>query len=264
MRSILLFVTLLALTGVTLSSAYGRKVNLLKDIVSSIQQEEDDDGDVNLLEDVVSSIQQEEDDDGDVNLLEDVVSSIQQEEDDGDVNLLDDVVSSIQQEDDGDDGEGRADIETLDALINAFSSVQQDGEGGGEGGDKGGDEGGDEGGDDGGDEENDVNTQGLMTKIRKFVKTLKIIGKLAHRFAPRNKYVRKYSKYLRCLPNVQEELERATTQEDAEKEFKELLSNLEAQARSEKDTVKLQFFKKLFRKAKRIVKKVFFFFLNFL
>ena len=83
MRSILLFVTLLTLTGVTLSSAYERKVNLLKDIVSSIQQKDDD----------------------------------------RDVNLLEDVVSSIQQEDDGDGGKGRADIEVLDALINAFSSV---------------------------------------------------------------------------------------------------------------------------------------------
>ena len=67
-------------------------------------------------------------------------------------------------------------------------------------------------------------------------------------------------KYLRCLPSVQEELERVTTQEDAEKEFKELLSSLEAQARSEKDTVKLQVFKKL-RRAKRyrFSRKVFFF-----
>ena len=180
MRSILLFVTLLALTGVTLSSPRGYQDN-----------------------------------------------------------LLDDVVSSIQQEDDGDDGEGRADIEALDALINAFSSVQQDG------------------GDDEGGREDNVNTQGLISKLRKFVKTLKIIGKLAHRFAPRNKYVRKYSKYLRCLPNVQEELERVTTQEDAEKEFKELLSSLEAQARSEEDSAKVQFFKKLWKRAKRFGKKIF-------
>ena len=180
MRSILLFVTLLALTGVTLSSPRGYQDN-----------------------------------------------------------LLDDVVSSIQQEDNGDDGEGRADIEAFDALINAFSSVQQDG-------------GNDEGG-----REDDVNTQGLISKLRKFVKTLKIIGKLAHRFAPRNKYVRKYSKYLRCLPNVQEELERVTTQEDAEKEFKELLSSLEAQARSEEDSAKVQFFKKLWKRAKRFGKKIF-------
>ena len=178
MRSILLFVTLLALTGVTLSSPRGYQVN-----------------------------------------------------------LLDDVVSSIQQEENGDDGEGRADIEALDALINAFSSVQQDG------------------GDDEG--EDDVNTQGLISKLRKFVRTLKIIGTLANRYFPRNKYVRKYSKYLRCLPNVQEELERVTTQEDAEKEFKELLSSLEAQARSEEDTAKVQFFKKLWKKAKRFGKKVF-------
>ena len=178
MRSILLFVTLLALTGVTLSSPRGYQVN-----------------------------------------------------------LLDDVVSSIQQEENGDDGEGRADIEALDALINAFSSVQQDG------------------GDDEG--EDDVNTQGLISKLRKFVRTLKVIGTLANRYFPRNKYVRKYSKYLRCLPNVQEELERVTAQEDAEKEFKELLSSLEAQARSEEDTAKVQFFKKLWKRAKRFGKKVF-------
>ena len=178
MRSILLFVTLLALTGVTLSSPGGYQVN-----------------------------------------------------------LLDDVVSSIQQEDDGDDGEGRADIEALDALINAFSSVQQDG------------------GDNEG--EDDVNTQGLISKLRKFVRTLKVIGTLANRYFPRNKYVRKYSKYLRCLPNVQEELERATTQEDAEKEFKELLSSLEAQARSEEDTAKVQFLKRLWKRAKRFGKKIF-------
>ena len=180
MRSILLFVTLLALTGVTLSSPRGYQDN-----------------------------------------------------------LLDDVVSSIQQEDNGDDGEGRADIEAFDALINAFSSVQQDG-------------GNDEGG-----REDDVNTQGLISKLRKFVKTLKIIGTLANRYFPRNKYVRKYSKYLRCLPNVQEELERVTTQEDAEKEFKELLSSLEAQARSEEDSAKVQFFKKLWKRAKRFGKKIF-------
>ena len=201
MHSILLFVTLLALTGVTFSSPYGREVNLLEDVVSSIQQDEDD----------------------------------------GDDNLLEDVVSSIQQDEDGDDGEGRADIEALDALINAFSYVQQDGEGG----------------DDEGNEEDNVNTQGWISKIRKFVKTLKVVGTLAHRYFPRNKYVRKYSKYLRCLPNVQEELERVTTQEDAEKEFKELLSNLEDQARSEEDTAKVQFFKKLWRKAKKFGKKLF-------
>ena len=250
MHLYLLFVTLLALTGGTLSSPYGKEINLLEDMVSSIQQE-DDDGDGNLLKDVISSIQQEEDDDGDGNLLKDVISSIQQEEDDdGDGGLLEDVVSSIQQDEDGDDGEGRADIEALDALINAFSSVQQDGEGD------------DKGGDEGGNEEDNANTQGLMSKIRMFVKVLKMIGKLAHRSFPRNKYVRKFSKYLRCLPNVQEELERVTTQEDAEKEFKELLSSLEAQARSEGDTAKVQFFKKFWRKVKRFGKKVFFFFLK--
>ena len=205
MCSMLLFVTLLALTGVTLSSPYGREVNLLEDVVSSIQQDEDD----------------------------------------GDDNLLEDVVSSIQQDEDGDDGEGRADIEALDALINAFSSVQQDGEGG------------DEGGDEGGNEEDNANTQGLISKIRKFVRTLKVVGTLAHQNFPRNKYVRKYSKYLRCLPNVQEELERVTTQEDAEKEFKELLSSLEDQARSEEDTAKVQFFRRLWRKARRFGKRVF-------
>ena len=144
--------------------------------------------------------------------------------------LLEDVVSSMQE--DGDGGE-RADMEAFNALINTFSSIQED---------------------DGGD---DAKMQGLISKLRKFVRTLKMVGNLAHRFAPNNPYVRKYSKYLRCLPNVQEEIERVTTQEDDEKEFKKLLSNLEAQARSEEDTAKVQFFKKLWKKAKRFGKKIF-------
>jgi hypothetical protein len=172
MRSILLLVTFLALTGVTLSSPYGRENALLEDVVSSMQE-------------------------------------------------------------DGDDGEGRADMEALDALINTFSSIQEDEEGG------------------------EVKVQGLISKLRKFIKTLKVVGNLAHRYFPRNRYVRKYSKYLRCLPNVQEELERVTTQEDDEKEFKELLSNLEAQARSKEDIAKVQFLKRWWRKAKRFGKRVF-------
>ena len=171
MRSVLLLVSLLALSGVALSSPYGRENALLEDVISSIQEE-------------------------------------------------------------GDDGD-RADIEALNALIDTFSSVQQD-----EGGDV-------------------VKSQGFISKLRKFVRTMKKIGILAHRHFPNNKYVKKYSKYLRCLPNVQEELERVTTQEEDEKEFKKLLSNLEAEAKSEEDAAKVQFFKKLFRKAKRFGKKIF-------
>ncbi len=171
MRSILLLITFLALTGVTLSS-YGRENALLEDVVSSMQE-------------------------------------------------------------DGDGGEGRADMEALDALTNTFSSIQED------------------------EEEDGVKVQGFISKLRKFVKTLKIVGNLAYRHFPRNRYVRKYSKYLRCLPNVQEELERVTTQEDDEKEFKELLSNLEAQARSKEDIAKVQFFRRLWKKAKRFGKRVF-------
>lgn len=171
MRSILLLVTFLALSGVTLSSPYGRENALLDDVVMTMQE-------------------------------------------------------------DGDDGE-RADMEAFDALINTFSSIQEDDEGDG------------------------ANMQGFTSKLRNFVKTLKIVGNLAHRQFPNNSYVRKYSKYLRCLPNVQEEIERVTTQEDDEKEFEKLLSNLEAQARSEEDTAKVQFFKKLWRKVKRFGRKVF-------
>lgn len=144
--------------------------------------------------------------------------------------LLDDVVMTMQE--DGDGGE-RADMEAFDALINTFSSIQED---------------------DGGD---GANMQGFISKLRKFVRTLKIVGNLAHRHFPNNPYVRKYSKYLRCLPNVQEEIERVTTQENDEKEFEKLLSNLEAQARSEEDAAKVQFFKKLWKKAKRFGKKIF-------
>ena len=144
--------------------------------------------------------------------------------------LLEDVVSSIQEDEDG--GE-RADMAAFDALINTFSSAQQDE------------------GDDG------VKVQGFISKLRKFVRTLKVIGNLAQRHFPNNPYVRKYSKYLRCLLNVQEEIERVTTQEEDEKEFKKLLSSLEAQARSEEDTAKVQFFKKLWRRAKRFGKKIF-------
>ena len=171
MHSILLLVTFLALSGVTLSSPYGRENALLDDVVMTMQE-------------------------------------------------------------DGDGGE-RADMEAFDALINTFSSIQED---------------------DGGD---GANMQGFISKLRKFVRTLKIVGNLAHRHFPNNPYVRKYSKYLRCLPNVQEEIERVTTQENDEKEFEKLLSNLEAQARSEEDAAKVQFFKKLWKKAKRFGKKIF-------
>ena len=173
MRSILLLITFLALSGVALSSPYGRENALLEDVFSVATQ------------------------------------------------------------DDGDGGD-RADMEAFDALINSFSSIQEeDGDG------------------------DNARSQGFVSKIRKFVRVLKAVGNLAYRHFPNNKYVKKYSKYLRCLPNVQEELERVTTQENDEKEFKKLLSNLEAQAESEEDTAKVEFLKKLWRKAKRFGKRVF-------
>lgn len=144
--------------------------------------------------------------------------------------LLEDMFNVAAQEDGGD----RADMEAFDALINSFSSIQDD------------------------DGDDDIaRSQGFVSKIRKFVRVLKAVGNLAYRHFPNNKFVKKYSKYLRCLPNVQEELERVTTQEEDEKEFEKLLSNLEAQAESEDDSAKVEFFKRLWKKAKKIGKKVF-------
>ena len=134
---------------------------------------------------------------------------------------------------DNDDEGGKADMEALNALINAYSSTQEE--------------------DDGGDD--NAKIEGFVSRLGKIFRFLKKAGNVLHSNFGNNPVVRKYSKYLRCLPSFQEQLELVTTQEDDDKAFEKLLSNLEAQAQSEGDTAKVQFFKKLWRKAKRFGRK---------
>ena len=149
--------------------------------------------------------------------------------DDEDNALLEDMFSVSSQEGE----EDKTDIEALNALVNSFSSIQDEEEDGSE----------------------TVEAQGLISKLRKVFRILKKAGIVLHRHFPHVKLIRKYSKYLRCLPNFQEEMELVTSQSD-EEQLEALLNNLEAQAQSDEEISEVQFFKKIFNKAKRFGGKI--------
>ena len=145
--------------------------------------------------------------------------------------LLEDILSVAIQDEEGGDAQ-RADMEALNALANAYSSTEDEEE---EGGDA------------------NARTEGYISKLGKIFKFLKKAGNVLHAHYGDNRYVKKYSKYLRCLPTFQEQLELVTAQSDDDDD--DLLSSLEAQAESEEENANVQFLKKLWKKAKKFGKK---------
>lgn len=176
MHSVLLLITFLALTGVVLSSPYGKEDALL-------------------------------------------------------VNELEDALRVSMQEDDDTDGT-EAETDVLSALINSYSETQED--------------------------DNDDGTaqiEGFISKVGKIFKILKKVGNVLHSNFGNVPIIRKYSKYLRCLPTFQEQIELATTESDDE-DLEVLLNSLKAQAQSDEEIAEVEFFRKLFKKAKRFGRKI--------
>ena len=163
--------------------------------------------------------------------------------------LLQDIFSATLQDDGGDEGgDGGKETDALSALISSISTDQaEEGGEGGEGGE--GSEGG-EGGEGGDGTDETVEIEGFASKLKKIFRILKKAGNVLHRHFPNVPLIRKYSKYLRCLPSFQEEIELVTTQSD-EEDLETLLNTLEAQAQSDEEISQVQFFRKIFKKAKR-------------
>lgn len=174
MRQVLLFITFLALSGVALSSPYGKDDALLE---------------------------------------------------------LKDALRVSIQEDDDDTNERKDETDALSALINSYSEIQND------------------------DIEDNVQIEGFISKVGKIFKILKKVGNVLHSNFGHVPIVRKYSKYLRCLPTFQEQIELATMESDNE-DLDVLLNSLEAQAQGNEEIAEVEFFKKLFKKAKRFGHKV--------
>ena len=149
--------------------------------------------------------------------------------DDEDNVLLEDMFRVSSQEGE----EDKADIEALKALVNSFSSIQDKEEDGGE----------------------TAEAQGLISKLGQVFRVLRKAGIFLHRNFPHVKLVRKYSKYLRCFPHFQEEMELVTSQSD-EEQLEALLNSLETQAQSDEEISEVQFFRKFFKKAKKFGGKI--------
>ena len=144
---------------------------------------------------------------------------------------LEDAVRASAQDDTDTDGE-RADIEELNALIDTSYSTDQEG-----------------------DYNDNAQMEGFISKVGKIFKILKKVGNVLHSNFGNVPIIRKYSKYLRCLPSFQEQIELATTQ-DNDEDLESLLNSLEAQAQSDDEIAEVEFFKKLFKKAKKFGRKV--------
>ena len=144
---------------------------------------------------------------------------------------LEDALRVSMQEDDDDTDEGKDETNALSALINSYSEIQDD------------------------DIEDNAEIEGFISKVGKIFKILKKVGNILHSNFGHVPIVRKYSKYLRCLPTFQEQIELASTESDDE-DLDVLLNSLEAQAQGDDEIAEVQFFKKLFRKAKRFGHKI--------
>ena len=147
------------------------------------------------------------------------------------VNELEDALRVSMQEDDDTDGT-EAETDVLSALINSYSETQED--------------------------DNDDGTaqiEGFISKVGKIFKILKKVGNVLHSNFGNVPIIRKYSKYLRCLPTFQEQIELATTESDDE-DLEVLLNSLKAQAQSDEEIAEVEFFRKLFKKAKRFGRKI--------
>ena len=138
--------------------------------------------------------------------------------------------ASLQQDDDGGD-EDEMNNRALQVLTNSFSSIQDD----------------EEGGDDG----DMAEMEGFISKVGKIFKILNKVGNVLHSNFGNVPIIRKYSKYLRCLPTFQEQIELATAQEEDGDDLDTLLNSLEAQAQSNEDIAEVQFLKKFLTKAKK-------------
>lgn len=144
--------------------------------------------------------------------------------------LLEDMFRVTEQDDNGEGNKAAA--EALNALVSAYSYIQE------------------EDGDNG-----NAKMEGFISRVGKIFKILKKIGNVLHKNFGNVPIVKKYSKYLRCLPTFQEQIELATSQSDDE-DLETILKSLEAQAQSDEDLAEVQFFKKFFKKAKRFGKKI--------
>ena len=147
--------------------------------------------------------------------------------------LLEDIFRASLQEDDNDGDDVN---KALNALTNGFSSIQDEDE-------------------EGGGDSDMAEMEGFISRVGKIFKILKKIGNVLHSNFGNVPVIRKYSKYLRCLPTFQEQIELATAEDDGD-DLEMLLNSMEAQAQSEEDIAEVEFFKKVFKKAKRFGRKI--------
>ena len=174
---------------------------------------------------------EQDDDGGDVktfmeDLMKGVVVQMQEEEDQQSSAELQSAMRDLLVEDESDETKARKEDDDGDDILALLQDEEEDNGG------------------DGAEVQDDVKTQGWFSKL------LKGIRKYGGRVNKVCNKVNKYTRYLKCLPKMQAEMQKA---DDGDDELaKELIKRM---ANAQEDDADAQFFKRIFKRARKVWKR---------
>ena len=187
------------------------------------KEQDDDGGDVktfmeDLMKGVVVQMQEEEDQQSSAELqsaMRDLLVEVQDDDEDRDMSAL--------LQDESDETKARKEDDDDDDILALLQGEEEDNGG------------------DGAEVQDDVETQGWFGKV------FKGIRRFGGRVNKVCKKVNKYTRYLKCLPRMQAEMQKA---DDGDDELaKELIKRM---ANAQEDDADAQFFRRIFKRARKV------------